>query len=178
MLRQIDRVLRSLYRICGDLAAMFVVLIAVLVLVNIISRQLGVFVPGMTEGAGYCMAAAGALGLAYTFGEHGHIRVTMLIGKLRGKIHYLMELWALFVAVGLSAYVSYFLLRMVYFSHLFEERSDGFGALLIWIPQVPTALGFTVFAVALGHALVAGLCGGTINDANIGGPDMQRTGGG
>lgn len=170
MLRQIDRLLNSLYRACGYLAAVFVVLIAILVLVNIVSRFVGAFVPGMTEGAGYCMAAAGALGLAYTFGEHGHIRVTMLIANLRGNSRYWMEVWALVIAAGLTGYIGFYLLRLVYFSYLFEERSDGSDEMLIWIPQVPAALGFTIFAVALVHALIAGLCVGRID-----GPENRQT---
>ena len=162
MLARIDHSLHTIYRWCGYLAAGFIVLIGVLVLVNIVSRLIGAFVPGMTEGAGYCMAAAGALGLAYTFGEHGHIRVTILIGRLRGRARYVMELWALGIAAAFSCYLGYYLLRMVYISHLFEDRSDGSDELLIWIPQVPMAFGFAVFAVSLVHAVVIGLATGEI----------------
>ena len=157
MLGQIDHGLHALYRWCGYLAAVFVFLIGALVLVNIVSRLAGAFVPGMTEGAGYCMAAAGALGLAYTFGEHGHIRVSMLVGRLRGKARFGMELAALLVAAAFSCYLGYYLVRMVYVSYVFEDRSDGSDELFIWIPQVPMAFGFAVFAIALVHAIVAGL---------------------
>ncbi|MDH3740461.1 MAG: TRAP transporter small permease subunit, partial [Hyphomicrobiales bacterium] len=123
MFSQIDRSLHALYRCCAYLAAAFIVLIGILVLVNITSRLLGVFVPGMTEGAGYSMAAAGALGLAYTFGEHGHIRVTMLIGKLRGRARYGSEMLALAVAAMFASYLGFYLLRMIYVSYQFEDRS-------------------------------------------------------
>ena len=154
---RIDRGLHALYRWCGYLAAVFISLIGVLVLVNIVSRLLGAFVPGMTEGAGYCMAAAGALGLAYTFGEHGHIRVSMLIGRLSGRARFGMELGALLMAAAFSCFLGYYLVRMVYVSYLFEDRSDGSDELLIWIPQVPMAFGFAVFGIALVHAVVVGL---------------------
>jgi len=153
---KIDQGLHTLYRWCGYLAAGFVVLIGCLVLINICSRLLGVFVPGMTEGAGYSMAAAGSLGLAYTFGEHGHIRVTMLIGRLRGSARYGMELLALVMAAGLSCILGYYLLRMVYVSYDFGDRSDGSDELFIWIPQAPMAIGFAIFAISLVHAIAAG----------------------
>lgn len=162
LLQSIDQNLHRLYRVCGYLAACFIVLIGILVLINIVSRLLGAFVPGMTEGAGYCMAGAGALGLAYTFGEHGHIRVSMLIESLRGRLRFGLELWALAAATGLTCYLAYYLVRMVHVSYLFEDRSDGSDALLIWIPQAPTAFGFAVFAISLVHALVTALATGMI----------------
>jgi len=162
MLAKSDTILRAVTLGCGLLAALFVVLIGILVLINIISRSLGLFVPGMTEGAGYCMAAAGSLGLAYTFGEHGHIRVSMVIGRLRGRARFAIELWALGLAAVLACYLAYYLARMVYVSYIFEDRSDGSDELLIWIPQAPTAFGFAVFALALVHAVVNGLVGGDL----------------
>ena len=164
MLAQIDRNLHQLYQFCGWLAAGFVVLIACLVLVNIVSRIFGVFVPGMTEGAGYSMAAAGALGLAYTFGEQGHIRVSMLARHSRGSTRHWLELWVLAVSAGLSCYLAYYLVRMVLVSYDFEDRSDGSDELLIWIPQVPMVVGFVVFAIALVHALVVGWFTGKTNE--------------
>jgi TRAP-type C4-dicarboxylate transport system permease small subunit len=171
IIQSVDRNLHRLYRLCGYLAAAFVVLIGVLVLINITSRLLGVFVPGMTEGAGYSMAGAGALGLAYTFGEHGHIRVSMLIENLRGRFRFGLELWALAAATGLVCYLAFYLVRMVHVSYLFEDRSDGSDALLIWIPQAPTALGFAVFALSLVHALIVAIVTGTIETRETAKPE-------
>ena len=163
LLYGVDRALLRLYLWCGFLAAGFVVAMLGLVLVNIGSRLAGAFVPGMTEGAGYCMAAAGALGLAYTFGEHGHVRVTMLIARLRGRSRLRLELWAIGMAGVLLCYVAYYVLRMVYVSYRFEDRSDGSDELLLWIPQAPMAVGFAVFAVSLIHAVVTALATGRID---------------
>ncbi len=178
MLKILDRTLHRLYRGCGYLAAVFIVLIGGLVLVNISTRLAGVFVPGMTEGAGYCMAGAGALGLAYTFGEHGHIRVSMVIENLKGKARFGLELWTLVAAAGLTCYLAFYLLRMVHVSFLFEDRSDGSDGLLIWIPQAPAAFGFTVFAVSLVHAVIVGIASGRIETRSSGphGPEPSRSG--
>ena len=174
MLARIDSGLKALYCWCGYLAAGFIVLIGCLVLINIGSRLLGTFVPGMTEGAGYCMAAAGALGLAYTFGEHGHIRVTMLIGRLRGSFRYAMELFALVLATISSCYLAYYLLRMVMVSYDFGDRSDGSDELFIWIPQAPMAFGFLVFAVSLVHAVLIGWAKQQADAADGGTIDLAR----
>lgn len=158
----LDRALRTLYLWCGYAAAALIVTIACLVVVNIVSRLAGTYVSGMTEGAGYCMAGAGALGLAYTLGEHGHIRVTMLLDRFQGKTRFRLELWALLIATALTCYLAWFLARMVYISWLFEERSDGSDEILIWIPQTALALGFAVFAICLVHTVINAICRGDI----------------
>lgn len=178
MLKILDRNLHRLYRACGYLAAVFIVFIGGLVLVNILSRLAGVFVPGMTEGAGYCMAGAGALGLAYTFGEHGHIRVSMVIENLKGKTRFGLELWALGAAAALTSYLAYYLMRMVYVSYLFEDRSDGSDGILIWIPQAPAAFGFAVFAVSLVHAVIVAVTSGRIDTKSSGAHGTEPTQGG
>ena len=154
VIEAVDAKLDKLYRLCGYMAAGLIALMVVLVLINITSRLLGKFVPGMTEIAGYCMAGSGALGLAYTFGDDGHIRVKMLLERLSGVAKYAVEIWALTVSTGLVAYVAYYMMKMVYFSWYFKDRSDGSDAMLIWIVQVPTVLGFLVFAICLLHALI------------------------
>ena len=150
----LDNLLNRLYYYCGIAAAFFIALIAVLVIVSIGARLLGVFVPGMTESAGYCLAISGSLGLAYTFGQRGHIRVEMLIGRLRSKVRFWVEMFVLLSATGFSSYLAFYLLKMVVVSHDFGDRSDGSDEMLIWIPQAPMALGFTLFAICLFHAFV------------------------
>lgn len=162
LLHVLDRWLHAFYRACGVLAALFIVLIAGLVLVNIGSRIAGAFVPGLTESAGYCMAAAGALGLTYTFAERGHIRVTMLINRFRGRRRFAFELLTLAISTGLACYLAFYVSRMVWVSYLYEERSDGSDDLLIWIPQLPMAVGFSVFAIALVHAVVKAVAVGEL----------------
>ena len=56
----IDRALDRLYAACGAIAAIAIVLIAFLVATSIITRLIGVYIGGLTEGAGYAMAAAGS----------------------------------------------------------------------------------------------------------------------
>jgi len=172
----LDRALRTLYLWCGYAAAALIVAIACLVVVNIVSRLLGTYVSGMTEGAGYCMAGAGALGLAYTLGEHGHIRVTMLLDRFHGRARFWLELWALLIATGLTCYLAWFLARMVYISWLFEERSDGSDEILIWIPQTALALGFVVFAVCLVHTVIMGISQGKIGRKESPSSDLAAEG--
>ncbi|WP_282607132.1 TRAP transporter small permease [Pelagibius sp. Alg239-R121] len=128
-----------------------------LVVVSIGSRAVGVYVPGLTDYAAYCLAWAGALGMAYTFGQHGHIRVEMLVDQMHGRRRYWFELCVLTLATAMTVYLSYFLVKMTHTSWLYEDRSDGSDEILIWIPQVPFAAGFCLFSLVLVLAFIKAL---------------------
>ena len=79
------RLLDALYDGAAALAAVFMVLLLVMVLLSILGRQFHFHVPGTDAYAGYMMAAAGFLALAHTLKRGEHIRVTLLLSALRGK---------------------------------------------------------------------------------------------
>ncbi len=163
----LDRGLNRFYGVCGVIAAGFLVLLGLLILLSIISRLLGLYVPGLNAYSGYAMAASSFLALAYTFREGGHIRVVMLRNALSGKPRYLLEVWCLAVAGFFSCYMAWFLIRMTWFSYEFEEKSEGADATLLWMPQSLMAFGATVMALTVVHALIKTLVTGT--------PDLTET---
>lgn len=149
-----DRWLNRLYNACGYLAAMFLVAIGVLVMANILSRLFSVYVPGLTEYSGYSMAASSFLALAYTFRHKGHIRVELFLSHLSEKWRRFGELWCLGVAVVVCGFLSFYFIRLVYFSWEFQERSEGADAVLLWIPQSLAMFGACVLFVCVSHQLV------------------------
>jgi TRAP-type C4-dicarboxylate transport system permease small subunit len=157
MFQRLDSGLQKVYIACGYLAAICLAMICPMVIANIVGRWMGVFVPGTNEIGGYLMAAAGTLGMAYTFGLNGHIRVTMLVQRLPHGLRKPIEIASLVVAFCLVAYLSKHLLDMVLLSYEFGDRSMGTDNLLIWIPQAPVALGMTIFAISILHAIVASI---------------------
>ena len=115
-MRLIDTTLRRVYALCGALAAVAIIAIGVLVLINIVARLFGVYVGGMTEGAGYAMAAAGSLGLAYTFNCGGHIRVDLVLSRLAPGPRRWADILAFVVTTLSVGYLAWFLARMVLLS--------------------------------------------------------------
>ena len=73
MLTKIENFLYRLYKISGILAAIFLILVAVFILIGISSRIFDFYIRGLSEYSGYCMAASTFFALAYTFSEGGHI---------------------------------------------------------------------------------------------------------
>ena len=162
MLLKIDQLLPRLYRLCGLLAALCIILIVLLVMVRIGSRITGHYIPGLSEYSGYCLALAGSLGLAYTFGEHGHIRVEMLIESLRRKTRFKFELVILSIASVMAGYVAFYMVKQAYISYLYEDFSTKSDEILLAIPQAPFALGFVMFTVCLVHTLIKAMATGQI----------------
>lgn len=143
------RFLHYLYGSAGILAGIFLMLIGVLVTIQIVARLFGELVPSADDFAGYCLAATTFLGLAYSFREGAHIRVTLFVGRLKGRAGQLSAFLALAIAAAMVVYLAYYTVLMVYDSWRFEEMTTGLVALPLWIPQLFMAIGMCLFAFAI-----------------------------
>jgi TRAP-type C4-dicarboxylate transport system permease small subunit len=143
------KALDGLYLGAGWLAALFMIGVLVMVLLSIVSRLAGFYVPGTDAYAGYAMAGAGFLALAHTLKANEHIRVTLIIGKLRGGARRGLELWALSVAVLMAGALAWYSWRLVWQSHTFHDISTAADATPLWIPQILMGIGCTVLCIAL-----------------------------
>ena len=154
MLCKIDNYLKIVYRCSGYIAAFFLILVATFILTGIASRIFGFYIRGLAEYSGYSMAASSFLALAYTFGEKGHIRITLFLEKSKENIRKLLELWCLLVATFFSGFLSYYFIKMLIISIKFGERSEGADEILIWIPQLAVAIGSTIFFICVMHNFI------------------------
>jgi TRAP-type C4-dicarboxylate transport system permease small subunit len=143
------RWLDLLYDASAWLAALAMVGVLAMVLLSIVSRQVGFHVPGTDAYAGYAMAACGFLALAHTLKRNEHIRVTLLLGHLKGGARRGLEIWALSAGVVLAALFAFYSVRLAWVSRAINDISTGNDATPLWIPQLAMALGTVVLLVAL-----------------------------
>ncbi len=153
------KLLDTLYDGAAWLAALFMIALLVMVLLSIAGRQLHFHLPGTDAYAGYFMAASGFLALAHTLKRGEHIRVTLLVGALKGAGKRGMEIWALAAATALSVLSAYYSGRLVWQSHSFNDISTGTDATPLWLPQLSMVVGTTVLAIAFADELVLELRG-------------------
>ena len=146
--------LNLLYRGTGALAAVFMVGVLVMVIAGIVTRELGIYVRGTDDHAGYCMAAAGFFALAYTFKHGEHIRVSLVLERVGPRMRAVLELFSLVAGSAVAAMLAFYAVRMVLQSHEFEEISQGVDATPLWIPQLSMAFGSVVLLIALLDDLV------------------------
>ena len=154
MLKKIDISLKYIYRFSGYIAAFFLVLVAVFILVGISSRIFGFYIRGLAEYSGYCMAASSFFALSFTFVEGGHIRITLFLEKVSGVKKKFLENWCLIIASFYSGYLAFYFLKMLKISYEFQERSEGADEILIWIPQTSVAIGSSIFFICVLHHLI------------------------
>jgi len=148
-----------LYLGAAWLAALCVVGVLAMVLLSIVSRLMGFYVPGTDAYAGYAMAGAGFLALAHTLKHGEHIRVTLILGRLKGRARRGLELWALSVSVLLAGVLALYAWRLVWQSHQFHDISTSADATPLWIPQILMGVGTTLLLVALADEWVLELTG-------------------
>ena len=153
MLENLNKNLNKLYKFSGYIAATFLILVAVFIIIGILSRIFGFYIRGLAEYSGYCMASASFFALAYTFVEGGHIRITLFLEKLSGFKKKIVEIWCLTIASFFSGYLSFYFVKMLIISYKFQERSEGADEILIWIPQTSLAFGSLIFFICILHHL-------------------------
>ncbi|MGI9336071.1 MAG: TRAP transporter small permease [Gammaproteobacteria bacterium] len=140
--------LDRLYLWSGYIAAACLVSIALTIVAQILGRFVGVAVDS-TESAGFFLAGGTFFGLAHTFKQGEHIRVTLLTRLASGKLARIFDLWAIgFCAIGV-AYLSFWAFDLVYDSYVFGDVSPGLLAMPFWIPRSTVAAGTLIFCVAL-----------------------------
>ncbi|ADZ89396.1 TRAP transporter small permease [Marinomonas mediterranea] len=147
------------YQLTGWLSGLCIVAITLLLLAQIIGRLFGFIVPSAEDFAGFALAAATFFGLAYTFNEGGHIRVTLLIQRFSEKGRKWQEAIVLAMGFALTTYLTYACSYMVYESYVYEEVSYGYVPVPLWIPQIPVAFGALALNLAVLDSLIKALKG-------------------
>ena len=154
MIKKINTLLHKLYLFSGYVASFFLILIAILIVLSILTRTFDFYIAGLNEYSGYCLAAASFFGLAYTFEEGGHIRITLFFEKMSKKTKSIFEIWCLTAASIFSGFLSYYLIKMTYTSYLFEEKSEGADGILLWPPQITLAIGSSLLFICIIHQFI------------------------
>lgn len=139
----------------GVLAAIGLIAIGVVVAAQIIGRNAGVLVAGADEIAVYSLSTLSFLGLAYTLKDNGHIRVDTFLALCPQTWRVGLYRAAAALAAAFMGYLTYHAGEQLYFSVLFNERSQGLLGFPIWIPQIAMVFGLGVFALRFVGELAA-----------------------
>lgn len=154
ILKGLRSVLDGLYFGAGVLAAMCLIAILGLIIVQMLARWTGEVFPGAPEYAGYFMASASFLAFAHALNRGAHIRVSILLNAVSPGVRRIIETWCFAVATALAWYFVYYAWRFVKFSYDFGDISQGQDKMLLWIPQSGMLIGATILAIALTDQLI------------------------
>ncbi|PRY74972.1 TRAP-type C4-dicarboxylate transport system permease small subunit [Yoonia maritima] len=140
--------LNRLYSVCGFAAAFFLASIAMVTIVQIVARQFHVAIE-TTEVAGFCLAASTFLGLAYTFANGGHVRISLVSQFLPKGAHRIIELWCCSIGIAISGYAAWQMTLFTIQSFDFGDLSPGMVAMPLWIPQSGVAFGLITLTIGI-----------------------------
>ena len=169
LLDAIDR----LGRLDGWIGAACLITLTLLMLAEITVRALSNFIawvpadiPVAWEYSSYLMAACFTFGAAMTLRAGGHIRVTLVLGRLAPGPRRLMEVAASLVAM---LFVGFLATAMVRFSWSAFERGQTSisSGTLLWIPEAVIAFGMVLLALQFLARFIQALLGLPLEDHRI-----------
>jgi TRAP-type C4-dicarboxylate transport system permease small subunit len=153
-MKALRRTLDGIYTGAGVLAALCLIAILVLIVLQMLARWTGEVFPGAPDYAGYAMAAASFLAFAHALQRGAHIRVSIVLQLLPPAARRWLEIWCFAVGSAVAWYVAWFAWRMIGFSLKFNDISQGQDATPLWIPQSVMLVGAVILALALTDNLV------------------------
>lgn len=159
------RVLDSLYDAAGVVSALCLVAILLVIVAQMVARWSSLTFPGGAEYAGYLMASASFLAFAHALNHGAHIRVNLLLTAL-GPNKFWGELWCLVIATAASTYVAWYAVKLVYWSRKLGDVSQGQDETMLWIVQLPMAVGAILLAICFADNLVTLIMTGRDNIAS------------
>jgi len=153
-LKGLRSMLDTLYLGAGVLAALCLIAILLLIVVQMVARWTGEVFPGAPEYAGYFMAAASFLAFANALNRGSHIRVSILINAVGPRVRRVLEIWCFGVGAAIAWYFVGYAQKFVYWSWKFNDISQGQDRTELWIPQSFVLLGAVILAISLTDHLV------------------------
>jgi len=162
-------VLRQLHKAGAVLAGVLLVLVGVLTLVPIAARLLGLPAHSWDEVATYCMAASAFMGLACTWRGGAHIRMELLVVRLKGNAARVVEIFALVTTLLTCLYFGWFAAKFAWLSWTMNDVSQGLLPIPLWLPQSGMVVGLALLCLAITESLFDAVRGGAapINDATV-----------
>ncbi len=154
ILRSLRSGLDFLYVASGVLAALCLIAILVLVVVQMLARWTGEVFPGAPDYAGYAMAAASFLAFANALNRGSHIRVSLLLNTVPKSVRRVLEVWCFGIGAAVMWYFVWYAGRFVYWSWKFNDISQGQDKTALWIPQTAMLVGAVILAIALTDHLI------------------------
>ena len=165
--------IERLGRLDGWIGAACLVTLTLLMLAEITVRALSNFIPWVPadipvawEYSSYLMAACFTFGAAMTLRAGGHIRVTLVLGRLAPAARRFAEIAASLVATVFVGFLAIAMARFAWTAFNAGQTSISSGTLL-WIPEAVIAFGMVLLALQFLARFIQALLGLPLEDHRI-----------
>ena len=140
ILRPIWNVLDRIYVISGVFAAMFMVIILLLIVGQMVARWTNMIFPGGTEFAGYAMACTSFFAMAYALTRGSHIRVSIFL-NMNDFMKFWLDALAMLLSAITATYFARYAVKTNYFSEMLNDRTQGLDRVPEWVLSIFTMMG-------------------------------------
>lgn len=124
ILAPIWRILDRIYLAAGVVAAGFMVLILLLIILQMIARWASITFPGSTEYAGYAMAATSFFAFAHALTRGAHIRVSIFL-NMNNFSRFWLDAFAMLIAAWTATYFARYAIKTNVLSEMLNDRTQG-----------------------------------------------------
>jgi TRAP-type C4-dicarboxylate transport system permease small subunit len=153
------RRLNYLFTIGGGVAAFFIVLIALIIIVQVIGRELGFQIHGADDFTSWSVAASIFFALAYTFKKGAHIQVTLITERLTGRVAKTAAIISLFVSAIAIGFLTISAGHLLYDNYQYGDLAPGLLSVPMWIPTISLLLGAILLFLAILDSFFAAIFG-------------------
>ena len=165
--------IEKLGRLDGWIGAACLVTLTLLMLAEITVRALSNFIPWVPadipvawEYSSYLMAACFTFGAAMTLRAGGHIRVTLVLGKLAPPARRLLEIAAALIATLFTGFLATAMVRFAWTAFERGQTSISSGTML-WIPESVIAFGMLLMSLQFLARTIQAVLGLPLEDHRI-----------
>jgi len=155
------RLLDGLYVLSAGLAALSLLGIFVVMMAQVVLRELGLQLPGADDLTAYLCVAGTFFALAATFKRGEMIRVGLVVDRLRGRARQVVEALLLAGACVVVGTIVWWTAQDTLFSWQIEEVAQGTVPFQLWVPKLAMPIGAGLLLIALFDEFVRVLRGAT-----------------
>ncbi len=130
-------------------AALFLALV-VLIMTEIIGRSFFDYSTMLAdEYSGYFYLAAMFFGMAYTFEQGGHIRISIITSRLGRSANRWVDVIAGLLTLAMLLFALYYSWNFMIESKEMDMVSEGVSETPLWLTQIPLVVGLALFAFSV-----------------------------
>lgn len=157
-MKKISEIIEKAGYISGYLSGWLVPLMMILMVVEVITRYF-LHQPLMIadEFTAYMLVALSYLGMAFTWRQGGHVRISILTSRLPSKLSSkiriiaLILIWVFMLEMVRVAY------KMVVYARQIDLRSPTWLTFPLFWPQLTVLIGFIIFTLVLTVEIIRGI---------------------
>lgn len=135
--------------ISGDFAGILVFIMMCMIMVEVVTRYVLHFPLTISdELGGYMLVAVTFIGLAFTWKEKGHVRITFIVSRLPDKLQKWLRLISLIIGLILAATLLFASYEFTSYSYSMGIKSFGLRIPMVW-PQLALGIGSLILLLQL-----------------------------